>query len=122
MSPTPQPIPIEIFSHTESDGNNSSHRHDNKDIGPAIHSNQRFKYRGAQKKFIMSKFSLNQPQDMAQRRRNPKDEGMHRKDANRPRKQINAVHGIKSDSLRSLNDSNANYDSSPQLTEQKSVR
>ena len=34
MSPTPQPIPIEIFSHTESDGNNSSHRHENKDIGP----------------------------------------------------------------------------------------
>jgi hypothetical protein len=67
MSPTPQPIPIEIFSHTESDGNNSSHRHENKDLGPHIHSNQRFRYKGAQKNFIMSKFSLNQHQGVAQR-------------------------------------------------------
>jgi hypothetical protein len=47
---------------------------------------------------------------------------MDKKGTNRQRKHAGAAQGIKSDSMKSLNDSNANYDSSPQITEQKSVR
>ena len=47
---------------------------------------------------------------------------MDKKGTNRQRQHAGAAQGIKSDSMKSLNDSNANYDSSPQITEQKSVR
>ena len=69
----------------------------------------------------MSKFSLNQHQD-AERRRKAKEEGKRQRSLNRHKKPADDTEGIKSDSVKSLNDSNANYDSSPQLTEQKSVR
>ena len=122
MSPTPQPIPIEIFSHTESDGNNSSHRQDRKDVNKKLETTHRAKYRGGQKQFLMSKFALNKQHVKNQREPTSKNEGKFKRMFARQKKAAHADNQVKSDSMKSFDDSNANYDSSPQQTEQKSVR
>ena len=70
----------------------------------------------------MSKFALNKQHVKNQREPTSKNEGKFKRMFARQKKAAHADNQVKSDSMKSFDDSNANYDSSPQQTEQKSVR